>query len=394
MQVQPTPPENVGKQWFDYPAHHWMHHYLRGKLGLNVGLDNNLDGLNKYLYGMHRGRYYLVGADSGVGKTTFVDYGFVLNAWYAAKKANKRLHIFYYSFEISKVEKTSRWISFMVYKQFGKIIPSEYIMNRIEGVPLTEEDAKMVEAVFPLVEEIMRDIQFVEDPIHPTFIFQTLIDHHFDHIGKVERAEPTEEQRKQKRKGRIISYTPKPDHMDDMTLVVVDHVALTLSEKGMSTKETIDRLSSYFVQLRNLFGATIVVVQQFNSDLQTFNRNMQLRSRGASIILPQKLDFGDSKYTYRDADVVIGLVKPAQFDLDTFFDVDIKLFREYYISASLMKNRYGSDNHMFDYFVNPIVGSFEYIDDARSTNPFLTETYLPKIEELDECQKLFYPKRK
>lgn len=383
----------LAKQWYDYPSQHFMHSYLRGRAGLNVGLDNKLDGLNNYLYGVHPGRYYLIGADSGVGKTTFVDFAFVLSTIQGAERAGKKLYLFYYSFEISKQAKVAKWISQAVYLKYSVRLPSEYIMGRITGNPVTDEHDVMIQDAYTLVEYVMSRITFIEDPIHPTYIYHSLVDNHYGTIGTILREEPTAKQKQENRQGRIIKYTPKAGEENSQTIIVVDHIALTAPEKGMNTKDVIDRLSSYFVQLRNMFSATIVVVQQFNSDLQTFNRLTHLRKQGAGIILPQKLDFGDSKYTYRDADVVIGLVKPSAFSLEEFFGVDITLFKSYYVCAVLMKNRYGMDNKMVSYFMDPITGLFEYIKDARSAdNPFLEQTYLPKIQELDACQNLFFPK--
>jgi hypothetical protein len=384
------------KQWFDYPPSHFMHQYLRGRAGLNVGLDNGLTGLNKYLYGVHPGRYYLIGADSGVGKTTFADFGFVLNALAGAEKAGKKLYIFYYSFEISKQAKIAKWISYFLYWKYKVRLPSEYIMGRIDGMIVSDDHDKLIQEVYPIVEKIMERIVFVEDPIHPTFIYHSLVDNHYANRGTILREAQTEKQKAENRPGRIIGYVANQTEADSQTIILIDHIALTAPEKGMNTKDVIDRLSSYFVQLRNMFGATIVVVQQFNSDLQTFNRQTHLRKQGAGIILPQKLDFGDSKYTFRDADVVIGLVNPAKFDLEKFFTIDLKLFKSYYICAMLMKNRYGTDNKMISYFMDPVSGTFEYIQgvEGNDINPFLEQIYSPKVNELEECQKLFYPRNR
>jgi hypothetical protein len=272
-------------------------------------------------------------------------------------------------------------------------LPSEYILGRIPGVKVSNEHDLLIQEAFPIVESIMKKIVFIEDPIHPTFIYHSLIDGHYAHKGTILRAPQTEAQKKENKLGRITGYVANATEVDSQTLIIVDHIALTAPEKGMNTKDVIDRLSSYFVQLRNMFGATIVVVQQFNSDLQTFNRQTHLRKQGAGIILPQKLDFGDSKYTFRDADVVIGLVKPSDFDLQDFFDIPIAdLFKSYYVCAMLMKNRYGTGNKMISYLMDPVVGTFEYIKHPLpSENPFLHQIYSPKIKELEECQTLFSP---
>ena len=74
-------PENPQTEWDDawskwetYNSDNFMYIVQQGRKGLNIGLPNGLPQLSKYTYGIHRGRYYLFGADSGVGKTTLSDY--------------------------------------------------------------------------------------------------------------------------------------------------------------------------------------------------------------------------------------------------------------------------------------------------------------------------------
>jgi hypothetical protein len=127
-----------------------------------------------------------------------------------------------------------------------------------------------------------------------------------------------------------------------------------------------DRMSKQFVSLKNLFGLTIVAIQQFNTDLMSSRREAITR-RGAkdagNVITPQRLDFGDSKYTYRDAEVVIALVKPMQFELPEYFGFNCEPaemggFGEYFVVGFIMKNRYGAPDRKFPVFVNPVSGIF------------------------------------
>src|SRR5688572_23651241 len=83
----------------------------KGMKGLSSGMGNGLDRINNYLYGTHRGRYYLVGADSGVGKTTLADFMYVIHLWLACRLHGIPYKGVYLSFEISKREKIARWVS-------------------------------------------------------------------------------------------------------------------------------------------------------------------------------------------------------------------------------------------------------------------------------------------
>ena len=282
------------------PPQHLMNRIDRGMQGLNVGISTACPHIDKYTYGTHMGRYYLIGADSGVGKTTTADFLYVINAWIKAKYANRKLQIIYYSWEISKEQKMLRWLSYFVYALYGESIPSDYIDGKISGLMLTDKHLRMVRYAMVYVEEIMKDIIFVEDPIHPTKMFHDFVDY-YEAIGKVIR----EKSQDPKKRGRIIGWQPN-DPMA-ITLAVCDHKALVQPEQGFDMKQTMDLWSKYIVILRNLFGLTYVGIKQFNTEMTSYHR---MNKKGDGLIAPQRIDFGDSRYTFRDADVVFGLVKP------------------------------------------------------------------------------------
>src|ERR1700750_3086197 len=78
------------------PHDHIMRRIDRGRKGLNVGGPTMGPLGDKCRYGIHQGMYYLMGADSSVGKTTIADFMAVLNAYWQAKLMNRKLYLFYY----------------------------------------------------------------------------------------------------------------------------------------------------------------------------------------------------------------------------------------------------------------------------------------------------------
>lgn len=361
---------------------HILQRIERGRQGLNVGIPTMVAHVDKYTYGTHQGTYYLIGADSSVGKTTIADFMYVLNAYWQAKMMGRKLYIFYYSFEISKERKMLRWISYFVQVMYGVTIPAAYIDGKISGMPLTDEHMKMVRYATVYVEEMMENIVFVEDSFHPTKIFHDLIEGHFEVIGKVLRNKPADP----KKKGTIVGWEPKDPTA--ITLVVMDHIALLGTEQGFDPKQTIDLMSKYFVTLRNLFGLTPVVIQQFNTEMTSYHR---MNKKGDGLIAPQRIDFGDSRYTYRDADIVLGLIKPAIYDVDLYNGYDIKKLKGYMVAAHLMKGRDGTDHRVLPLFVNPIAGFVKCLpttpDIEIAMDPFVEE-----VKALEKLVQLFTPK--
>lgn len=364
------------------PKQHFINVVEDGRLGHNAGVPNGMPALNRYTYGTHMGRYYLTGAESSAGKTTLTDFAYVLQVYKQCKLQGRKLYLFYYSFEISKMMKKARWVSYFLKVGFDLDIPSDYILGYIPGMLVTDEHMKKIQIAYAYVEEIFENIIFVEDPIHPTRIFHDLVEHHYEKNGEVQRHPSTDK----KKRGLIKGWIPNDPRA--MTVVVMDHVALLMNEQGFDTKQTIDLMSKYFVILRNLFGLTVILIQQFNTELTSTVRTMK---KGEAMMAPQRIDFGDSRYTFRDADVVLGLLKPFLYDVKDFHKYDITKLMGYMIGLYLMKNRYGAMTRMLPLFLNPIAGVPEDLPLTPSSD-LAMGSYYEQANKLEQVCQQYSPK--
>jgi hypothetical protein len=325
----------------------------RGIEGKNVGLPNGFTRINKFIHNVQKGRYYLIGADSGVGKTTLADRAFIIEPLTFCMENDLPIRVDYFSFEIGKSVKRASWASRLIFKQYGIRMPLDYILSHGNN-KITTEHRGMLQSISPALKKLMDRIHFVWNPMTPGNMFKYLFriaqqrgkftyENYFD-ADEIE-------------KKRIVGYVA--NNPEEPWIILADHIALAEEEAGMNLKQTIDRLSTYFVFFRNICNATIVAIQQFNSELGSIERQKYKKSA----IAPQKSDFGDSKYTYRDADVVLGLLKPVQFDLGEYMGWDITRMGDYAIWMFLMKNRYGPTNKAFGLVPDPVVGLFHEMPD-------------------------------
>lgn len=378
-------------QWRDWeilPSNDFIHMYKEGLKGQNIGLGNGLIAINKYVYGTHRARYYLEGADSGVGKTTISDFKYILKGYEESLRLNRPFKVFYCSFEIGKADKKARWISYYVFVKFGIRLPADYIMGRIEGMLVTKEHDKMILFAYQQVLKMMECIIFVDHMVHPTKIFEDLITFHYEKEGKVERLPVSREDEKKGKKGFITGY--KAGNNIAITILMIDHLALAAHESGLDNKGTMDKLSKYAVVLRNLFGTTIVAIQQFSTDMMSANRTMQVK-KTESMLTPSRLDFGDSKATYRDADVVYGYVRPSTH-LGNFHGFNLSKkdgLGDCMVLNYLMKNRYGPANKIFPLFLDGCSG-FVYDLPTDPVNSDMQPWYKQAIE-IDKLCQVFCP---
>ena len=94
----------------------------------------------------------------------------------------------------------------------------------------------------------------------------------------------------------------------------------------MDLRESINKLSEYLVILRNRYSFTPIVIQQ-----QVFNETIDAFKIGK--LKPTVTGLSDSKYVARDANLVMSLFTPYNYELKDYMGYDITKFKK--ISHSL-----------------------------------------------------------
>lgn len=292
----------------------FIHNGIRG---FNEAIPTALHDPNEAFIGILPKHYYLIGADSGVGKTTFTDYYFLLHPYFNSNREN--IDWFYYSLELGKEMKLASWLNYLIHKKENKIIPLTELAG-FKKEKLTEENAEIVFRHLPEIEKLAEKIRLQTDGVTPDDIKRDLLEY------ASENGEIIYE------KNKVKDYIPK--NPKKKTIIIVDHIALLT---GDDTKKSMDKLSAIAVDFRNKFGFTFVFCQQFNSTQETQSRT---QNKNTMRISPGKSDFGDSTYTYRDADVVFGGVCPANYEIPQFRNFDIAQYKKALTFWFLIKNRW------------------------------------------------------
>jgi len=318
-----------------------------GKLGKNTGIPTGFTELDYYLGGLRRSKYILIGSNTGVGKTAFVDYAFIISPlfWLLDNPdSTKKLKVFYYSFEIDINSKLVKWASLLLYIKEGIIVDPELIISakrtkdksEIEFIPKETEDAiKLLEPYYKYIEE---NIEIYDYSINPTGIYKQT-KQYFEENGKWEETTKIIEGKERKVKFYVAN------NPEQITLLVIDHYGLIKSEQiaGTTTKSTkkqsIDKLDEYCIELRNNYGLSPVLISQFNRDIADINRIK------TGNIRPNLEDFKESGNTQESANIVIAPFYPARYDLPSYKGYMLgegigKLIRFVYI----IKNRGAKDN--------------------------------------------------
>lgn len=336
----------------------------RGLQGEYKGLKNGFNRLNKYIFGVQRGCYSLIGGLSGSAKTTLADY-ILFNALEDAEAQEITLNVFYYSFEVDELTKKANWLSILIYNKYGRVIIPEKIKG-LGDYRLDADELEIVNSERGEIDRLFSKIHWIWASTNPTGIYKELWNF-MSNRGTFEEEDYIDEHNvPNKRITKFISNNPT-----EYNLVFLDHYALMRLQrregKLLTLKENIDLMSDYFITLRNTFGLSVFTLQQFNQSINNFERQ---KYKDVDIS-PQQSDFKDSSNPYQDCDIAIGLMNAHKMDMKTCLDYSINQdfntynLRDRFRMLKVMKNKLSRDNICIGLFFKPEAGSFEELKPAN-----------------------------
>lgn len=306
----------------------------KGLSGNNNGIPMGFDRLNRYI-GIRKSMFFLIGGNTGSGKTSFIDDCFVLNPFdfYISKK-NKtdiKLKIIYRSMERSSTYKYAKWICRRIFLDHGVSISVNKLLGWTEK--MNEDEYNLFLSYQPYMDKMKDVITVIEGPENPVGIAKELRAYALKN-GKIVQKDPDDE----------YSKVYVPNNPNEITIVIIDHIGLLKTTKDQPTKkEAIDKMSNELQYARDFFGYTPVVVSQFN---RSISNPMRLK---AGDVEPQLEDFSDSSSTQNDADVVLALFDPVRYKVEDTSGYDLNKLKDeyggkYFRSLRLLKNSYGEDD--------------------------------------------------
>ena len=334
-----------------------------GKAGLNEGLSMGIRGLDTNLYNLQKRTYYLIGGETGTGKTAFVDTCFVINPimklfdLQSKGETDLDIDIDYYTLEIDSTRKINKWICIWFYRKYNIIVDINLLLSRGRNRLPDDIYLKYLEAQ-EFVEKMMDKVNFIEGRTYPTGISINTRKWH-EQNGRIETTTV-------KRNG--LEYKERkfiPNSNKLIKEIIVDHVGLLGKEKGKNKKENLDTLSANIIEDRNLYGCSYTLLSQFNRDLADVKRQMFKELR------PQLSDFKDTGNLSEDAETVIAMFNPMRYNIREYQGYQIARVGRRMRFATILKNRDGDAD-----VIVPLnfLGEAGYFRGMRLTGPEMTET--------------------
>lgn len=304
----------------------------KGLAGKNQGIPMGFDRLTRYV-GIRKSMYYLIGGNTGSGKTSFIDDAFVLNPvdWALSKEGKAsgiNVKVWYRSMERSRAYKMAKWMSRKIFLDQGIIIPVGKLLGWKEVMTKNEHDLYLMYEDY--MNELCEIVTIIDGPENPVGIAKELKAYALKN-GSIEQMDQW-------------NKVYVPNDPNQITMVVLDHIGLLKTTKDQPTKkDAIDKMSDELRYARDTYGYSPVVVSQFNRSISNPSR---LKNGDVE---PQLEDFADSSSTQNDADVVMALFDPMRYKVADPSGYDLDKLKDqygakYFRSLRLIKNSYGEDD--------------------------------------------------
>lgn len=294
--------------------------------------------------------YYSVTSQTKGGKSQFTSYTFIFKPllYCYFTKADIDLKILYFPLEETPERIMDRFISWAlneITKGRIRISPRDL---RSTTKPVSEEVLQEVQSEYMqnLMQYFEEHVIFYTDIANPTGIYKACKKYAEDH-GKVH----TKVIQVKDEFGNLINKEVfdwyAPNNPNEYKLIIIDTINLIDTERGLTLKQSMDKMSEYLAKyLRNRYGFSPVVIQQqaFESESKEAFKLGKMRPSVASL--------GDSKYISRDSNVVLGLFSPFRFELPEYLGYDIHKFRDNIRFVEVLVNR---DKHNYLYYIMILV---------------------------------------
>ena len=306
------------------------------------------------LPGVEQETYYLVSGGTKSAKTRLVNYIFVYNtimyAYYNQGVVCPK--IFYYPLEETSEAITLRFMSYLLYVLSGKRISPTDLRSTDSEKPLDEEIIDLLRS-----EEYTNILDYYEEVIsfmpsrNPTGVWKDLKSYADNHGTVHNKKCIYKDEFGVEHEGEQFDYY-EPNNPNEYVFIIIDHVSLLETERGLTLRECINKLSEYMVIFRNRYKYIPVIVQQQSvetTNLDAFKNNK---------IRPTPSGLADSKGPSKDCSIMLGITNPFSHELREYLGYDINKFKGEFRCLEVVLNRNGSSNGICPLFFDGAIGYF------------------------------------
>lgn len=289
--------------------------------------------------GIEQDTFYCVTSFTKGGKSQLVSFMFIFQAIVFSYFAKEQVDfkILYFPLEETRERIMQRFMSWLLFKKSHgslRVSPKE-LRSTTTALDETIVDRLRQFDMQDILQYFEEHVIFPTEAPNPTGIYKYCKQYAEDHGTVHTRKVKIKDELGQVQEVDVFdSY--EQDNPNEYRMIIIDTINLIDTERGMTLKQSIDKLSEYCAKyLRNRYHYSPIVIQQqaFESEGNDAFKLGRVR--------PSVAGLGDSKYVSRDADIVLGLFSPFRFGITEYFGYDITVLRDHIRFLEVIVNRNG-----------------------------------------------------
>lgn len=332
----------------------FIEEFKKGKSGVNKGLPlgPGLAKITRAINGIQRGMMYGIASAPKVGKSTFVNYGFIIHPYLYALEKKVDIRWIYFSYEMDRVSMEFDFAAYFLFHDFKvsevKLpegiyykekttipISSQYLRGQVQAdndtsIIVSQEIEDMLKVVYinrivPLFGEYDSQgrllkrglIDFYEQRENPTGINKKIFSFAKERGEFIGQDFITKEGAKAT---KLVSY--KPNNPKEYVIIIYDTIRKIARERNFSMKENIDKMIEYSVEIRNLCKYIFIPIIHLNRSMTDVQR---MKFMG-DLLFPASDDVKDSGNLAEECNYLFTMFNPndERYNLDSHFGVKIK----------------------------------------------------------------------
>lgn len=339
--------------------------------------------------GIEQSCYYTITSFTKGGKSQFTSYTFIYQplmfCYYT--KADIDIKILYFPLEETPERIMQRFISWLLYDfSNGNIrISPRDLRSTTKAVSQEILDIVESEEIQDIVKYFEEHVIFPDEACNPTGIYKYCVKYAEEHGKTYYKTIQYKDEFGVAQKKQVFDRYEQ-DNSNEYRLVMIDTINLIDTERGMTLKQSMDKLSEYCAKyLRNRYHYSPVIIQQQAFD-QEGNEAFKIGR-----VRPSVAGLGDSKYTSRDSNVVLGLFSPFRFALKEYEGYDISKFKDNIRFLEMIVNRDGEMGGLCPLFFDGAVCQFDELPRPNDGEE-IKKVYecLKKIRGIGTTSKSFF----
>lgn len=330
--------------------------------------------------GMEQSTYYVITSYTKGGKSQFCSYTFLYRTVIFSYYTNKSLDFkfIYFNLEETKERIMERFMSWLLYRFSHGAIRVSPRELRSTSTPVDESVLKRLakDDIQNILRYFEEHVIFPTESPNPTGIYKFCKQYAEEHGTAYTRKVTVRDELGQPQEMEVFDHYEQ-DNPKEYRFIIIDTINLIDTERGMSLKQSIDKLSEYLAKyLRNRYHFSPIVIQQqaFESEGNDAFKLGRVR--------PSAVGLGDSKYTSRDANVTLGLFSPFRFGISDYLSYNIEILRDRIRFLEVITNRDGEMGGMIPLWFDGAVCDFRelpkssyYKDATQSDKQELEKIY-------------------